>query len=256
MRGRLRPPSPRPFASPRRGAPRAATGWPSCTSGGLDSSLVAHLLRSIVPVELTVVGTEASRDLASARAGALLLNLPLSEVTIGASDLEVALRRFPDEFKRLREPLRSVDLALAAAFARASGPRVAVGQGADELFFGYAHFRGLSPADARRRAEQDWTVLESQEWPRARRMANAFGLDLVSPFLDPAVVSIARALAPPATSEPPKAALRRVAIEVGLPEALANAPKRALQYGSGVHRLVRRMDHGAGRVPEHRTGAP
>jgi asparagine synthase (glutamine-hydrolysing) len=250
--------SPSPLAVALRvAAARCAEGCERMVvlySGGLDSSIVAYLLRPIVPVALTVLGTEGSRDLASARFGAYLLNLPLTEIPVGASDVEDALRRFPDEFAGLSEPLRSVDLALAAAFAQARGPRLAVGQGADELFFGYAHFRGLSPEDAQRRAGHDWAILESQEWPRARRMATAFGLELVSPFLDPGVVEVARGLAPPASSEPAKAELRRVALEIGLPAPLANAPKRALQYGSGVHRLVRQMDRAAGPDPALRSG--
>lgn len=210
-------------------------------SGGVDSSLVAHLLKALLPVRLLVIGTETSRDLASARRGARLLGLPLREETVRRDDLVGALRRFPDELEPLREPLRSVDLALAIAFARVEGPRVALGQGADELFYGYAHFRGLSAPEARRRSIEDWTRLEGQEWPRALRLAGAFGLEPVSPYLDPAVVREASALPPPAETDPPKVFLRRAALELGLPRELAEAPKRALQFGSGVQRLARSL---------------
>jgi asparagine synthetase B (glutamine-hydrolysing) len=135
-----------------------------------------------------------------------------------------------------------VNLALAIGLAHANGPRVVVGQGADELFYGYAHFRGLPSVAARERARIDWEMLVAHEWPRAERMARSIGLELRSPFLDSRVVELARESDPPAADEPPKIALRRTAALLGLPALLVDAPKRALQYGSGVHRLARRMD--------------
>jgi asparagine synthase (glutamine-hydrolysing) len=233
----------------RNAAAAGAVGASRATvlySGGLDSSLIAHLLKPLVTVDLVVIGTDGSRDVEAARIGARLLGLPLQEVCVGRSDVERALRRFPEEFARLQEPLRSVDIALAIAFEHASGPRVGIGQGADELFFGYAHFRGLAPDEARQRAERDWTLLEDQEWPRALRMAGAFGLELVAPFLHPEVVRWARRLGPPGPGAAPKAFLRNAARDLGLPGPLVDAPKRALQYGSGVHRLVSRLVAGEG----------
>jgi asparagine synthase (glutamine-hydrolysing) len=236
----------------RSAAARCVDGANQATvlySGGLDSSLVAHLLNEIVPVQLLVIGTEGSQDRAAARAGAAMLSLPLEEVAVTRTDLDEALRRFPEELDGLREPLRSVDVALAIAFRHVAGPRVALGQGADELFYGYAHFRGLSPAAARQRAEVDWSLLEGQEWPRSLRISRVFGLDLVSPFLDAELVRYAWSLDPPGPGDSPKEALRAAARELGVPEPLASAPKRALQYGSGVHRLLQRGAEAAESIP-------
>lgn len=237
-------PSVSPLATALRSAARRCVGSTQDVtvlySGGLDSSLAAFLLAPVVPVRLLVLAAEGGKDLDAARAGAKLLGLPLREERVTETDLVQARGRFPEEFAGLGEPLLSVDLALAVGFSRVVGRTVVVGQGADELFYGYAHFRGLEPARARARAQEDWTLLEAQEWPRALRMTGAFDLDLRSPFVAPEIVEIARTLEPPEAEEPPKAALRRAARELGLPEPLAAAPKRALQYGSGIHRLVAR----------------
>ena len=209
-------------------------------SGGLDSSLVAWLAKPLTSVRLLVIGAAGSKDPAAARAGAGLLGLPLDEATIVAEDVARALTKFPDEFATLAEPLRSVDVALALALERAGDPRVLVGQGADELFYGYAHFRGLSSEAARARAMQDWRRLVEEEWPRAVRFAGAFAHEIRSPYLDPGVAAVAQELDPPPSGAAAKDELRRAAVRLGLPGPLAAAPKRALQYGSGVHRLLRR----------------
>ena len=207
-------------------------------SGGLDSSLVAHLAKQVGPVELVVIGTDGSKDPAAAEQGARLLDLPIRKIVVGEEDLAAAEQRFATDLEALGEPHRSVALAFGIALSQRLRPRVLVGQGADELFYGYSHFRGLSHDAAIRRARSDWDSLEGTEWPRARRMAGRLGLDLRSPFLDPEVVRIAWTLDPPQGDEPPKAALRTVAELLGVPDPLVRAAKRALQYGSGVHRMA------------------
>ncbi|MCI4360335.1 MAG: asparagine synthase-related protein [Thermoplasmata archaeon] len=208
-------------------------------SGGLDSSLVAFLLKPVTRVGLLVIGTDGAKDPSDARRGAELLGLPLAVRKISLDDLQAVERRFAPDLAGLREPLRSVNFALALALEAAPEPRVVVGQGADELFYGYAHFRELAPTDAEARARRDWELLVDQEWPRALRLAARAGHALGSPYLDPEVVRVARRRPPPSLSEPPKHFLREAARALGVPEPLVRAPKRALQYGSGVHRLVR-----------------
>jgi asparagine synthase (glutamine-hydrolysing) len=229
----------------RSAAARCAASAPAVTvlfSGGLDSSLVAFLLKPFVPVRLLVIGVDGSKDPGSAREAASLLGLPLREALVTSRDLTATRDRFAAEIAGLPETLRSVNLALAVALDRSDEPVVAVGQGADELFYGYAHFRGLPAPEARARSRRDWDLLLNQEWPRAVRIAERLGREIRSPYLDPRVIALAQELEPPGPADPPKAELRRAARELGLPDALAAAPKRALQYGSGVERLLRRID--------------
>ncbi len=209
-------------------------------SGGVDSSIVAHLARRSAPVTLLCVGTEGAADLAAARAGARALDLPLTESVVSADGIWAAARAFPDELDGLFEPARSVALATAVILRPAPDRRVLWGQGADELFFGYARYRALAPELVRRAAEADLLRLTSADGPRAVRIAGRLGHELRSPFLDPEVLAAVGADPPPLPrGTVSKPGLRRLAIALGVPAAIATRPKRALQYGSGVHRVVR-----------------
>lgn len=223
----------------------AAAPGPVCLlfSGGLDSSLLAHLLaRARVPVELLVVGLPGSFDLASARDGARALGLPLSSETLTAAEVEACADWLQGIPGAPRGSLLAVQTALALAFRRAHGDPVLCGQGADELFLGYTHYKGLTGEALERRAEEDLLRLREVDLPFSRRVAERSGKTLSTPYLSEEVI---QALAPvpwEARRGPgePKALLRKVALSLGLPPSLAGKPKKALQYGSGVDRVLRK----------------
>jgi asparagine synthase (glutamine-hydrolysing) len=211
-------------------------------SGGLDSSLIAHLARQHVPVRLVTVGLPGSADLAAARAAALRLGLEWRGVECSEGDVESVARRWVPPSDGLSPTGRAVRVAFALALTSARAARVLTGQGADELFFGYAHFRPLTREWAVHRQADDLDRFLGQEWPFALDAAADLHVDLRAPFLDAHVVHAALALAPPelGKGEAPKARLREIAVALGLPPELAATPKRALQYGSGVDRFLRR----------------
>ncbi len=222
-------------------------------SGGVDSSLIAWVLRPVRP-RLFTIGASGSADLESARSGARELGLPLEEGLVDGSRVRRALHQWAKELVLLKEPARSVTVATALALEMAPPGRLLMGQGADELFLGYAHFRGLSATESRLRQLADWSALVDRDWPRAQRIARALGRELVSPYLDPEVEAAAHACAASLLGkegEPMKPVLRSAARALGLPDSLATRPKKALQYGSGVTRLLREAD----RTVPHEGGA-
>ena len=227
----------------RASADLASTNRPTSLlySGGLDSSLVAHLMPRSCALVLESIGARGAPDLAAASEGAAALARPYREHTIGESDVATAMTRWRSELL-VPEPYRSVRTAVVLALERAQGPVVLCGQGADELFLGYAHYERLSSEGAHARRDRDLTRLTREDWPSAERTARELGLRLGSPFLDARLVEAVRALpiewlAPKPTQRKPF--LRAVARRAGLPVLLAERPKRALQYGSGVAKLVR-----------------
>jgi asparagine synthase (glutamine-hydrolysing) len=211
-------------------------------SGGLDSSTIAAARPDGLSMKLVTVGAVGSPDVEAAREGARWLGLPHLERGVDEADIASVLRRFRGRIDGSREPYRSVRIALALALEVASSPRVLCGQGADELFLGYAHFRGLSPEMARNRSELDLRILLDTEWPSARAMAHDLGHTLESPFLEPGFLSWARELPIDVHlfGAENKPLLRAAGRCLGLPLSLAGRPKKAIQYGSGIGRLTRR----------------
>jgi asparagine synthase (glutamine-hydrolysing) len=212
-------------------------------SGGLDSSVVAWLVRAHPQLELLTVGRPEAPDLDAGRSGAERLGLPWREVVLDDERFRSGTRTWSPQLAGLREPQRSVLLALALAFDECRSRTALLGQGADELFGGYAHFRGLDPASAVARSAADYHQLVERDWPATRALALERQIDVHSPFLDPAVVAIVQALPVERRGfgSERKELLRRVARHLGVPDALIDRPKRAMQYGTRIARDLPRF---------------
>lgn len=245
------------------GAPRLAVLY----SGGVDSSLVATGAREWADVKLVTVGVHGCADLRAAEEGALLLELPWVHREVLPSDVNRVLSAERTTLAGASLASQSVLIGLAIALETSPESRVICGQGADELFLGYAHFQGLSPDATRARRSEDLRRLQNEDWPRSLSLARRPGRSLASPFLDLEFVEYALGIPVERLREGSgrKPLLRELALRSGVPVELVYRPKRAFQYGSGIQRLLRnrergsdapgstRHDPGAGLVP-HRPG--
>jgi asparagine synthase (glutamine-hydrolysing) len=122
---------------------------------------------------------------------------------------------------------------------------ILTGEGADELYAGYAYLRALhDPAALQRELVRVTGALHNTNLQRADRMSMAFGLEARVPFLD--VESVALALQIPAawkfcTDERPEKALLRQAFADRLPEAIAPRPKQKYAAGAGSADAIARL---------------
>ena len=207
-------------------------------SGGVDSTLVAHLARR----ECVAVGLPESHDLRQARHAADTLNLSCTYVTITpkeiASALPVVIGAIPK-----KDPV-NVSIALTLYFVtRWAGEhgyqRIITGQGADELFGGYSRY--LETQNLAADLERDFLGLEEQA-DRDQAVAALHGAYLSMPYLDVRVVRAARAI--PAQEKVQgglrKIPLRKVA-ERHIPSEFAWYEKKAMQYGSGVWKVLQKL---------------
>ena len=220
-------------------------------SGGVDSTLVAS---GFPDAPLYVVGFEGCHDIAAAREAAAAIGRAddLIIIELSHDDLIDAVPRVAAAIGRTNPMDVTIALPLFFVAERAAADgydRLALGQGADELFGGYS--KVVEPADDHR-VEGDTVrgavreTIETLPGQLERDVCglSAAGVEPVTPFLQDRVVDAALRLPGEllATPEARKVALRRFAREtVGLPEAVASADKKAVQYGTYVSRELDRL---------------
>lgn len=232
---------------------------PVAFSGGVDSGLVA----TGTDGPLYVVGFPDSNDRIAAEEAASAMERPLRTVTLDRDGLESMV---PDVARAIgRTDAMSVGIALplyrlAEAVSSDGYDRLALGQGADELFAGYEKL--VSPATDDRVLGE--TTLEARDevlgtLPRQIERdvlaIRAGGVEPVFPFLADRVVRAALTLPESqlVSNKRRKVALRDVAA-TSLPAPIAEREKRALQYGTLVARELDRLAREAGykrRIGDH-----
>lgn len=262
-------PSPDPIDDDRRavsnvrdavtGAVDAVGGAPPIAfSGGVDSSILAARLKG----PLYVGGFPDSHDVEAARTAADRLGGDLRVVEFTHDDIERAVPTVVEATGR-SNPMDvqiALSLYLVAEAAAADGhDRLAVGQGADELFGGYAKVQ-KAPEDPRvdagtvRGATREVTGTLPGQLERDVLTLRAAGVEPVAPLLADRVVAASLSL-PEALlvdGDERKVALRRAADF--LPEEIRTREKKALQYGSLLSREFDRLARQAGfkhRMDDH-----
>ncbi len=208
-------------------------------SGGVDSGLVAHLAH----LPCVTVGIGGSHDAGWAAKAARTMGLDLTTVSPTEDEVAEALARV---VRVIPDPTNPVEASIAttlyfvAAWAEDHGhTRILAGQGADELFGGYARY--LTSPDLATELERDFADL-GRQGTRDQAVAALHGAYFSMPYLDIRVVRAARAI--PA-AERVRGGVRkyplRVVAERHIPPEIARAEKKAMQYGSGIWRAMQRL---------------
>jgi asparagine synthase (glutamine-hydrolysing) len=214
-------------------------------SGGLDSSVLAVCAAKYADVVLCSVYREGAHDQEAASVSAGMLGL--CHVT-SRLDKEDSIR----ELKRMELGFTAtpMDRALwciysaASKSARESGAgAILLGQLADELFGGYRKYaetlNGEGPSAASRQMEDDVRGCGTHGFIRDEQACSRF-LEPRFPFADRPLMEFARGtpMSFKIGAGSRKVILREAAKILGVPEQLAESPKKAAQYSSGILKLV------------------
>jgi len=214
-------------------------------SGGLDSALLAKIASNLKEIKVLCLGLEGSRDLEWGAKAANLLGLDAELYKVNAEDVEDACSRL-----LAYRSFNTVDLSigvgveLLARRAREEGYQtLMLGQLADELFGGYMRYqrallsKGLDAAQ--NLMVEDVSLaergLERDEY------ASAPYVDLSLPYASKPLVNYALNIHPKLKVDERrrKIVLRRVAEMLDLPEEITEVPKKALQYSTGIAKVVK-----------------
>jgi asparagine synthase (glutamine-hydrolysing) len=210
-------------------------------SGGLDSSLVALLASEYSDVVLYTAGAEGSPDLEWARKASDMLGLPLREYVFDIDDVREAVPRvvFAIEEPNPMNIAIGIPLYFATLKAREGGVKVLLsGQGADELFGGYAKY-----LERPELMESDILELGERNLARDDKIAMLNSVEGRFPFLGLPVISAAlnTPMEAKISNGVRKLVLRKAALRAGLPEELAMREKKAAQYGSFAQKFLEKL---------------
>lgn len=220
-------------------------------SGGVDSTVVAALAKNIgLDVHLVTVGLENQPEVLFTQKAAQKLNLPLHLQTYRVSDLEDTLYKV---LWLIEEP-HVVNASIAIPFywlaetaSKLGFPVLLAGQGADELFGGYQRYITVLEKSGAEIAEQkmfcDVRNAYETNFERDNKVCSYHGVELRLPFIDFPVVDFALRLPlhfkiNSIEDRFRKHILRRVARNLEIPSLMADKPKKAVQYSTGVTKAL------------------
>ena len=210
-------------------------------SGGLDSSLLTALARPFSELRLYTVGYPGSHDLEAGESGAKELGLPWEPILLDDDLLRSAIAYLRDQVGIADPVTISFEVPLYMVCTKVPEGVLLSGQGADELFGGYARYSSMSLAELGEARKADIQRLLFEGYLGEVRMAEGFGKMLVCPYLDLKVIEAGLSIPPEDLfgEMGNKLPLRRIAQSKGL--SAAKAPKKAAQYGSGVMKAMKRL---------------
>ncbi|MHA1976130.1 MAG: asparagine synthase C-terminal domain-containing protein [Candidatus Hodarchaeales archaeon] len=231
-------------------------------SGGIDSSIILRILIDKIGknrIKPVTVGVKESYDIYNALDGAQELGINLDICYLDFSRINSAIDRIGkmNAVSDVGKLAIAIPLFLGLQFLNQNNIKlVFLGQGADELFGGYKKYADLhkesKDVEIKEMMKNDLASLLTNQMVMEKQIAKLHGITLMYPFLSPNVITFAQSV--PISEhivgnkdEPiRKALLRKLSVYLDFSSRMSNQPKKALQYGSGTVKLLRKIAKDAG----------
>ncbi len=233
-------------------------------SGGLDSSAIAAVAKKKTNIELITLnaGSARSPDLETAQKVAAELGLALNVVEMtpeqAVADFNACLKIMPGSATEME--LMVAAYSLARECRRLGIGIMLLGSGAEETFVGYhKYYQALEKGlDLPAILLEEFRTLPDRDLARTRAVCALFGVEPRFPFMDKELFEAVRAV--PLLEKlddgvAKKPLLRKLAAELGVPKLAVERPKKALQYGSGLHKAMEKLVK-EGRIPKLESRVP
>ncbi len=227
-------------------------------SGGIDSSIIGKILGDIYHPSTIMagsVGLRKSHDIINAAKGASELKINFVPQIL---DLDI-LSKTLSQLKKMNFIQNPVHLSVAIPMYLAikklkeeyAIESIFLGQGADELFGGYNRYileiEKTGFKFLNKMMMDDLDTLIQEQLPMERVIAKKLDVKLHYPYLDQKVITYAHSfqvtqhiIITQNDEIIRKALLRKLAEKIGLTREIYLQQKKAIQYGSGTVRLLRR----------------
>lgn len=230
--------------------PRVAVAF----SGGIDSSLLAaicHHLRK--QVTLITVGFSGSHDINFSKNVA-------SKMSLDHVVHEIDYVEFQENLQRIRQAINCkntshIENCIAFFYickiAKENHLNVVLSaNGCDELFCGYDRYRSAYSHGGETEINMLMEYNIANEFALIKEInivAAQLGVKVMQPFLSPKFIQFAKTI--PISQKIRgsddlirKHILRQIAVAIGVPKESAVKPKKALQYGSSIHKCYKKIE--------------
>ena len=218
-------------------------------SGGVDSTMIAKICSDLdYEITLLTIGFADSHDILFAKEVNRILKLP-HEI------LEIDPSTFNDTATKIKQTIKTENLSwnensiafyYVSKLAKSLGLKTVVtANGIDELFCGYNAYRdAFSEGETYILEMMDAKIVNEVNMMKAvNHVTSEFEVNIVQPLLLPTFAEYAKSI--PLSEKIHgsddllrKHAIRNLAKEIGVPELAANKRKKALQYGSKIHKAL------------------
>ncbi len=220
-------------------------------SGGVDSSLLATLCNHLrKQVTLVTIGFPKSHDIDFSKSIALKMRMDHKVYEIDYSDFQEKLQYVQQAITCSNTS--HIENCMAYFYISILAKQndlnlVLSANGCDELFCGYDRYRKVycdGETEINRLMDaslvNEFTLLDE-----IKTVTTPLGIQVQQPFLSSKFIRFAKSIPIHQKIKGPddmirKHILREVAIALGVPEESAMKPKKALQYGSSIHKYFKK----------------